>query len=168
MHATAPHDRIHVGNGPSLQIPFAIWQELVLHAREARPDECCGLVTGDASQRYREVHRCRNVQAKLHAGDPIAHPRSAREAFSIAAEEYLRIVQEAESRGQRLTAIYHSHVGYALYFSELDQAYALGHPDADHIVISVVPDPGATTVEMGVFRWRDHGFVGSKAEKGAP
>jgi proteasome lid subunit RPN8/RPN11 len=165
MHATAPHDRIEVGDGPSLRIPSAVWHELVLHAREAFPEEeCCGLVTGDGSERYREVHRCRNVQGRLNASDPARHPRTAREAFSIDAQEYLRIVDQAEAHGHALTAVYHSHVGFGLYFSELDQEYAAGHPDADHIVISIADD----SIEIGIFRRVGARFVGWRAEADAP
>jgi proteasome lid subunit RPN8/RPN11 len=56
--------------------------------------------------------------------------------------DYLRVHQEAEERGEFVTAVYHSHADAGAYFSELDQAFALQpafpFPDAHHIVISVV------------------------------
>lgn len=49
--------------------------------------------------------------------------------------------RDAESRGQRVTAVYHSHVGAGAYLSEMDQEFAEHalhpFPDAAHVVIAV-------------------------------
>ena len=70
-------------------------------------------------------------------------PRDARHAFHMSPSDTLRVMNEAELRGERVHGVYHSHVGVEAYFSELDQEYALQElfpfPDCEHIVISVVP-----------------------------
>ena len=52
-----------------------VWNEISRHAREAFPDECCGVIlsTGDSDR----VHALENIQNQLHALDPQTYPRTA-------------------------------------------------------------------------------------------
>jgi proteasome lid subunit RPN8/RPN11 len=72
----------------------------------------------------------------------MSFPRDGTSAFWMSELDCLRAQQIAEARGDRVTAIYHSHVGAGAYFSELDQAYAqqegFPFPAADHLVIAVL------------------------------
>ncbi len=134
-------------------LPGDILHEIYAHAREAVPEECCGLVTGDGVDRHRRVHRCRNRMTQLHSEDPLTHPRDGREAFWIDPAEVLRVEREAETRGERVTAVYHSHVGLPAYLSAMDLEFAdhalFPFPDADQIVVSVL---GKRVKEAGLFR----------------
>ncbi|MDQ3908196.1 MAG: Mov34/MPN/PAD-1 family protein, partial [Acidobacteriota bacterium] len=49
----------------SIKITRALVEEMLAHAREARPEECCGLV-GGARGGARSIYRLRNV-----ARDPV-------------------------------------------------------------------------------------------------
>lgn len=115
--------------------------ELCNHALESQPEECCGLVTGNARNRFVQVHRCRNEMTARHREDPATHPRSGTEAFLMNEADYLRAQLEAESVGNQVTAVYHSHVGAGVYFSEMDQEFVnapfFPFPQASHIVLSV-------------------------------
>ncbi len=123
------------------ELPTDVWHELCQHAIECLPEECCGLVVGDDRQRYQRSVKCKNDMTRLHAQDPQTYPRDGRNAFYMNEVEYLRVRDEAEAAGQRVTAIYHSHVGYGAYLSEMDLDYAehvlFPFPDADQIVLSV-------------------------------
>lgn len=148
---------------PPAVLPVAVLNEVFAHAREAEPEECCGLILGDESVRHRQVVRCRNDMTLYHQRDPEIHPRDGREAFYMNELDYLRAAREAEARGQHVTGVYHSHVGFGVYFSELDQEYAaqplFPFPDADHLVVSVI---GGQVVGQALFR-REPGpgpFVG--------
>lgn len=116
--------------------------EMVEHARETHPEECCGLITGRAPGRYERVHRCRNDMTMLHQQDPMTFPRDGRQAFHMSEIDYLRVQKDADAAGQQVTAVYHSHTEAGAYFSEMDQEFAsqpaFPFPDAHHIVISVV------------------------------
>ena len=70
--------------------------EMFAHAREASPEECCGLVGGSGG-RARTVYRLRNV-----ARDPLV-------GYEAAPEELFAAQRRMRERGQELLGIYHSH-----------------------------------------------------------
>lgn len=141
-------------------LPDAVLHEIRSHALEAAPEECCGLVLGragasreDGAGRFERVYRCHNVMNRMHQEDPATFPRTNRDAFYIDPRELLQAGSEAEAAGLVVTAVYHSHVGAAAYFSEMDQAFAgepgFPFPAADHIVVSVL---GRQVHQLGLFR----------------
>lgn len=123
-------------------MPARLLNELREHAREALPEECCGLLVGKRPGHFSRVHRCRNEMTRLHRADPMRHPRDGRKAFHMNEIDYKTVMEEAEAESLQVTAVYHSHADAAAYFSELDQRFALEpgfpFPDAAHVVISVV------------------------------
>jgi len=135
--------RIEVdGSLTPVKMAARLFNELREHARETHPEECCGLMVGAAPGDFASVHRCRNDMTRLHRGDPARYPRDGRRAFHMNEIDYMSVLQEAEKRGETVTAVYHSHADAAAYFSELDQAYALQplfpFPRVAHIVVSVL------------------------------
>lgn len=145
---------------PPVAVAAPVLHEMASHAREAVPEECCGLVTGDDGERFREVWRCRNEMTALHERDPLRHPRDATQAFHMNEHDYLAVARHAEAKGEHVTAVYHSHVGFGVYFSVLDREYAeqelFPFPDADHIVLSLVEG----RIQAGLFQRTANGFVG--------
>jgi proteasome lid subunit RPN8/RPN11 len=121
-----------------------VMHELCSHALDVAPEECCGLVSGTRAERFHRVHRITNIMTKKHATDPLAFSRDAHHAYYMSEVEYLRAQKDVEARGQRITAVYHSHVGTASYLSEEDLAYAehslFPFPGVAQIVMSVVGD----------------------------
>ena len=71
-------------------------KEMIAHAREADPEECCGLVGGlnDVAQ---SVYRLRNVA------------RDALVGYEAAPEDLFAAQRQIRNRGEQLLAIYHSH-----------------------------------------------------------
>jgi len=146
--------------------PLALARDLLddvlRHAREADPDECCGVVVARAGRD--EVWRLRNVQNELHARDPVAHPRTARTAYALGREDVERV--DAATLGKpaigALKAIYHSHSKHGAYFSGEDRAQAMfgdepTYPDVAYLVVSDARERG----EARAFRWSetDRDFV---------
>lgn len=72
-------------------------KELIAHAREATPHECCGLIGGSDDGTAQTVYRLRNV-----AANPLVTYEAAPEGL-FAAQRAMR------ERGEQLLAIYHSH-----------------------------------------------------------
>jgi [CysO sulfur-carrier protein]-S-L-cysteine hydrolase len=147
--------RIEVSrDAPAVRIPGRVLHELFAHARETAPEECCGLVTGAGRERYRHVARCRNEMTRLHHEDPATHPRDGCDAFFINPFEYERVRVDAQARGERVTAIYHSHVGAGAYLSEMDLEFAENElfpfPDAAHIVIGLIEAGAPSSPEYRV------------------
>jgi proteasome lid subunit RPN8/RPN11 len=130
-----------------VSIPGRLLNELCTHALETRPEECCGLVTGLEGALFRHVHRCRNTMTQHHQNDPVNYPRDGTEAYYMSELDYLRAQKEAETSGERVTAVYHSHVAAGVYLSEMDQDFAnhelFPFPLAAQIVLAV----GSQTVD---------------------
>ena len=123
-----------------LVLTNAAWAEISCHAVEVFPEECCGVIVGrDGAD---EVRRMNNIQNRLHALDPQTYPRDATIAYAINPRELEAIIQEAEAKGAKLKAFYHSHPDHDAYFSAEDKAFATPfgdptYPDAAQIVISI-------------------------------
>ncbi len=156
------------GERLAAELPSRLLNELAAHARETWPEECCGLLVGDDGERFREILRCANVMTRLHREDPVRYPRDGTEAFHMHEPDYLQVVEQAEARGLSVTGIYHSHVGYGAYLSEMDQEYALQplfpFPDADHIVLSLVDREQAITAALFERRSAGAGFEGRRLQ----
>ena len=123
-----------------MQITEEVKNQICRHALDEYPDECCGIITGH--EQGQAVHKCENIQNRLHAEDPAAHPRDARTAYAIERKEFDRIVLSAKQRGEGIIAFYHSHIDHDAYFSvtDVEAQTVFGEPefpDALHIVISV-------------------------------
>jgi proteasome lid subunit RPN8/RPN11 len=120
--------------------------EIFAHAREAAPDECCGVVVERGG--HDEVWRMRNVQDDLHAHDPVMHPRTARTAYALGRQDIERLDAAAPK------VIYHSHTKNGAYFSGEDRARAMFmdepmYPGVAYLVVSDARIPD----EAKAFRW---------------
>jgi proteasome lid subunit RPN8/RPN11 len=146
-------------------IPASVLHAVFAHAREADPEECCGLITGDDTQRYRHAVRCRNDMTRHHRRDPVEFPRDGREGFFMNEQDYQQAAEAAEAEHARVVCVYHSHVGCGAWFSELDQEFAeqphFPFPGAAHLVVSVL---GGKVVDQALFERTEPrqgaGFVG--------
>lgn len=70
---------------------------IITHAREAAPQECCGLIGGSIYGRAQTIYPAKNV-----ATDPLV-------AYEAAAEDLFAAQRAMRERGEQLLAIYHSH-----------------------------------------------------------
>lgn len=116
------------------------WQEISRHAVETFPEECCGVILYQGNKD--EVRRCANIQNLLHARDPESYPRNATTAYAMDTKELEVILKEAETRGAKIKAFYHSHPGHEPYFSQEDKTFASPfgeptYPESAQIVISL-------------------------------
>src|SRR5436190_8344605 len=71
--------------------------EIISHAREAAPHECCGLIGGTNDGQAQSIYRTRNI-----AADPLV-------AYEAASEDLFAAQRIMRQRGEELIAIYHSH-----------------------------------------------------------
>jgi len=105
-----------------MRISGRLLDEIVVHAREDLPNECCGMV-GGADGEARTVYRAKNAEAS-----PLR--------YSIDAGEQFRLMREIEAAGEELVAIYHSHTKSPAYPSQTDVNLA-GWPDAVYLIASL-------------------------------
>ena len=142
MDSSSPLEPILVdSNAPVVRISARLMSDMCAHALESQPEECCGLVVGSDENRFSRVYRCRNVMTQKHRDQPEQFSRDGRHAYYMSESDYLRAQQDAQERGESITAVYHSHVAAGLHFSAVDQLYArqdlFPFPEAAQIVISV-------------------------------
>jgi proteasome lid subunit RPN8/RPN11 len=81
----------------NIQMSRAQFNEIVAHACEASPHECCGLIGGAADVQAKSIYRTRNI-----AADPLV-------AYEAAPEDLFAAQRIMRERGEELIAIYHSH-----------------------------------------------------------
>ena len=136
----------------SRSISHDVLHEICKHALDVVPEECCGLVFGTLEDEFNHAVRVTNVMNKMHVADPKAFPRDARHAYYMSEAEYMRAIEEAEARGEHVSAIYHSHVGKACFLSPDDLAFAqhplFPFPSAAQLVVSLL---GQRIREVGIF-----------------
>jgi proteasome lid subunit RPN8/RPN11 len=148
-----------------LEMPGGVFHELCKHARETYPHECCGLIFGTAGERYTRAVRCGNVAREQHR------------KFWMSQIDLQDALEKYEPLGERVTAVYHSHVDAGVYLSEHDLEYAEpgAFPNADHIVVSVRRETvGSEMVGevagVGIFRRERVGspLIGRRLVAGTP
>ncbi len=101
--------------------------EIVAHAREDAPNECCGMIAAEDGRAV-EVYRATNA-----AASPLRYEIEPRDQF--------RIEMAIDEAGLELGAIYHSHTRSAPYPSQTDVNLAF-HPHALYVIVGVAgPEP---------------------------
>jgi proteasome lid subunit RPN8/RPN11 len=105
-----------------VRFPRALIDEIIEHARQDMPNECCGIVASDDGTAVK-VFRATNAEAS-----PVRYSLDPREQY--------RITMEIDERGWELGAIYHSHTRSEAYPSQTDVNLAF-YPDALYLIVSV-------------------------------
>jgi proteasome lid subunit RPN8/RPN11 len=107
-----------------LTISAAVLADLEAHALEAYPSECCGFVSGPASEPHELSASVREVNEadKFHKLDPVTFPRTSRTYFKINELRAAKAFDQGEKNGQPIKVIYHSHCDAGAYFSQEDAA----------------------------------------------
>ena len=105
------------------------------HAREAIPDECCGLLGGRGA-RAESVYRLRNVAS------------DASVAYEAAPEELFAAQRRMRERGEELLGIYHSHPRSADPVPSQTDVKLAFYPSAVYFIIGL----GGTEPTLRAFR----------------
>jgi len=101
-------------------------EEIVAHAREDAPDECCGLLAG-RDGRTERVFRMENA-----AHSPLR--------FEVEPLEVMRTLEAIDEAGLEVAALYHSHTRTAPYPSQTDVTFAEAWPGTPWIIVGVAGD----------------------------
>ena len=80
--------------------------EMIQHAVDDLPNECCGIITGKDGEAVR-LYRTRNVEASPFR-------------YNIDPRDLLKIEREMDDDGLQVLVIYHSHVASEAYPSQTD------------------------------------------------
>lgn len=109
-----------------IRIPQTVVADMLAHAREEKPRECCGLLVGRGNLIERSV-RARNLEA-----------RATR--YLIDPEDHFLAIRSARSEGRDVIGAYHSHPASAPVPSETDSAEVHGGSDFLYVIVSLVDD----------------------------
>jgi proteasome lid subunit RPN8/RPN11 len=112
-----------------MEISTRLTDEILAHAREEAPNECCGVVavraaSDGARARAVSVHRAVNT-----AASPLR--------FEIDGLQVLALIEEIEAAGNELGAIYHSHTRTAPYPSQTDINFAALWPGVEWLIVGL-------------------------------
>ncbi len=140
-------------------VPGPVLDELVRHLSAALPDEGCAVLLGRGDG-VRLVPM-ENAQARHHARDPEAFPRTARIAFSLDPRAWLALLREADRTGERILAIAHSHPDGGSGFSAEDRRWAApdGRPLLPGVAHLVIAFQGSRPSSARWALWADGDFL---------
>lgn len=91
----------------TLKLPQSMIEEMIAHATEDLPNECCGIITGSADDVAKKLYRTRNAEASPFR-------------YSIDPRDLLKIEREMDEENDHVLVIYHSHVASDAYPSPTD------------------------------------------------
>ncbi len=97
-------------------------QEMIAHAQEEAPNECCGIIAGQDG-RALKLFRARNAEASPYR-------------YNVDPQDLFRIYRECEANGWEFLAIYHSHTASEAYPSATDVRLAFW-PEAYYVLVSL-------------------------------
>ena len=122
-----------------MRVTRTVLDEVVTHAREALPDECCGLLVGTAD-RIESTVRARNLRASATR-------------YLIDPADHFAVVKEARRTGRSVCGAYHSHPRGPVTPSPTDLAES-HDPLLLHVIVSLAEDPPA----VRAYVFRDGGY----------
>ena len=111
--------------------------EMISHAREVTPNECCGMVAG-----------CDGVVTRVIR---VANAEESPYRYSLSPDDQFRVLKDIEQRGEELTAIYHSHTASAASPSQTDINLAF-YPDSLYLIVSLEDE---SNPDVRAFRIRE-------------
>ncbi len=120
-----------------MRMSRALYEEIVAHAQQEAPNECCGMVASQDGTAVK-VYRAENA-----AASPLR--------YEIDGAEQYRIQMEIDDADLELGAIYHSHTRSEPYPSQTDINLAF-YPDSVYLIVGLAagdPDMRAYTIRDG-------------------
>ena len=109
-----------------LSLPKAFIDEMIAHAREEAPNECCGIIAG-LDGLGQKLFRAKNSEASPYR-------------YNVDPQDLFRIHRECDQNDWDFLAIYHSHTGSEAYPSATDVRLAFW-PETFYVLVSLMrPD----------------------------
>jgi len=127
-----------------ITLQFAHAREIISHAQESAPRECCGLIGGANNGQARTVYRMRNVAA---------NPQITYEA---APEDLFAAQRSMRARGEQLLGIYHSHPRAAIPEPSATDVRLAYYPSAVYLIVGLAgeqPNLRAFRISESAGRW---------------
>ena len=120
-----------------MKISQLLIDEMIAHAREDLPNECCGMIGG------RDGEATKVVRVENTAASPLRYEMDPQGQYNA-----LKSIEDAD---EELVAIYHSHTRSAAYPSQTDVNEAVMWPEQVYVIVSLAdadaPDVKAFLLE---------------------
>jgi proteasome lid subunit RPN8/RPN11 len=125
-----------------MDISADLLAELIAHAREEAPNECCGVLAVAPSPNGPAGATGSQRPAVLRGASAVRVHRAINTAasplrFEIDGREVLRLIDAIEADGLELGAIYHSHTRTAPYPSQTDINFAAHWPGVEWVIVGL-------------------------------
>ena len=114
-----------------LQLPQAMVDAVVAHARRDHPDECCGVIAGKDG-----------VATRVFA---MTNAERSPTGFTFDPGEQLRVWREIDDADEDLLVVYHSHTMTEAYPSRTDVRWSANTPGTSWLLVST-REPDETEV----------------------
>ena len=108
-----------------LSLPRKFIDEMIAHALEEAPNECCGIIAGPDGRAVK-LFRAQNAEASPYR-------------YNVDPKELFRIYRECDENGWEFIVIYHSHTASEAYPSATDVRLAFW-PETYYVLVSLM-DP---------------------------
>ncbi|HYH53860.1 MAG TPA: M67 family metallopeptidase [Solirubrobacterales bacterium] len=109
-----------------MKISRPLIDEMVAHAREDLPNECCGMIGG------RDGEATKVVRVENAAASPLRYEMDPQGQFDA--------LKAIEDGGEELIGIYHSHTRSAAYPSQTDVNEAVMWPEQVYVIVSLADE----------------------------
>jgi proteasome lid subunit RPN8/RPN11 len=120
-------------------MPAAVVRDMLAHARDEAPRECCGLLIGRGDSVVRSI-RARNLDAKPTR-------------YLIDPEDHFRAIRAARAEGREVVGAYHSHPTSEPVPSATDIAEANSGPEFLYVIVSPTEeDVRAFRIDAGAYK----------------
>ena len=118
-----------------IRLPKELANEMVRHAREEYPRECCGMLAGE-NDSISKLLKIKNIAQHI-------------DEYELDPQEQVNAFEEIDRLSLRLLGIYHSHPDHPCYPSELDINQAF-YPETLFFIIALKKD--ITAFQLKAFK----------------
>jgi len=106
-----------------LRIPKGIFEEMLLHCKEARPNETCGILAGSGEEVFK-VYKIANIE-------------KSSVSYFMDSNEQFKVMKDMRENNLSMSAIFHSHPSSPAYPSAKDVSLAF-YDNCVYVIVSLM------------------------------
>ena len=123
-------------DGPVVHLTKADYEVIVGHCFDGLPDEACGLLAGPMQDAVQGDATVSEPTGEVRAVYPCRNADQSARTYTVDSRDYLRAMRDAESRGDEIVGVWHSHTHTDAYPSTTDVRQAVD-PAWFYVIVSL-------------------------------